>query len=546
MNFSTKIFSAIFLLSVIACAGISLEVFSFFKNEIETEFFSKYKSYGETIGSIFHQLEVATDLINKNAVLLLSKIEETNGIPNDDALGVLAKELGISGFYVIDKKGKFIRSSDLSIHLQKNSLFSYNNDYRLLLEGNSKIAKTPIIPSYPYDIPAKLTMIPNYNKTLILESSIHLEYISKILHQMIANDKNILSLGLYTPTGYELGSLTSSGQFSQGRRNIIKNLSPSYCSENKMIFNHKIPTMVEDCPECIQKGVSKDGKYFYNFIIEVSLTNLLSKVQEIKYTMLTIFIFTMLMNFIVANFLARKMVARLNRINTIANNIIQSNNLELQVNISGGDEIYKLATTFNSMIKSLNRAQKELITIERIKSKIDLAAQVAHDIRSPLAVMEIALASCALNIPKEEGMLLKESIHNVRDIARKLLDKYKNPHALAIPPRQSNEIKHLFLPTIIISVVEQKKLEWWRNPCKIKVIVNQKNNQSYIKASEIDIKRMLSNLLNNAYEALNNKRNISIKLSSFNKELRLYIRDCGVVFPQTKLKRCFGALVIKH
>ena len=217
MNFSTKIFIALLAITIISCSLVTLTVYSVFKKNIEIEFLNRYQVDGNIVANTFHQLEVSSDSANRNAVLILSEIEKHFGIPTDKELDVLSKKLGINGFYVVDKNGKFLRSSDIPVSLQHNSLFSYDPSYKRLIDGNLDIAITPIIPSYPYNVPAKLTMIPNHNKTLILESSTHLEYIEKILHQVIFSDKNIQSIGLYAPTGYELGSISSDGQFYQGR-----------------------------------------------------------------------------------------------------------------------------------------------------------------------------------------------------------------------------------------------------------------------------------------------------------------------------------------
>lgn len=110
MKFATKILLSILIIAISACIVVTISIYSIFKNDIELEFADRYHAYGKTIASTFHHLEMASELANKNALLLLSKIEAKRGIPSDKELDALAKKFGVNGFYIIDKSGKFIRS----------------------------------------------------------------------------------------------------------------------------------------------------------------------------------------------------------------------------------------------------------------------------------------------------------------------------------------------------------------------------------------------------------------------------------------------------
>ena len=197
MKHSTKIFFSIFLTTVVLASGITSAFYYVFQKQMINDYVDKYKSMGFIISNSFREMGTLSDRINSNAVLVLKEIQRYKGLPSNKELNSLAKQLGVQGFYAIDKSGKFIRSSDLPLRDQTNSLFDYCEGYRGLITGKSEFAVTPIIPSFPNNVPAKFVMIPNYDKSMILESGFHLQYIEETMHQVIEKDKNITSIGLF-------------------------------------------------------------------------------------------------------------------------------------------------------------------------------------------------------------------------------------------------------------------------------------------------------------------------------------------------------------
>ena len=57
----------------------------------------------------------------------------------------------------------------------------------------------------------------------------------------------------------------------------------------------------------------------------------------------------------------------------------------MRVPVQGGDEIGRLAETFNSMCASIRKGREDLIRQERISTIGRLSTSIIHDLRNPLA-----------------------------------------------------------------------------------------------------------------------------------------------------------------
>ena len=546
---------AIFLISMFTSLIVALSIYFLFEKSITSEFLNRYETHGNIVANALQHLETTADQINKNALFLLSNIEMAKGIPTNEALAKLAKKIGINAFYIIDKNGKFLRSSDISVAKQSNSLFSYDNDYKSLIYGKMEIASTPIIPSYPYDVPAKLTMVPNHNKTLILEACTYLQYISQILRQIIDGDNNIRSIGLYSPNGYELGFISSSGEFHQGKRNATDFFIGNKIMNDNIVFSIKIHASTKECPECFQKKVSNTKEYFYILKLQVSLIPLAKKNDILRIQIVMILIGILMFGLIFSKILSKKLVSRLEKINSTAYKIIKPGNLNLQVITQGRDEISHLAETFNKMIQALKTTQETLVESEKMRAIAKMAAQLAHDIRSPLAVMEITLLALSKNTSDAQRIMLSEAIQNVRDISNNLLERYRNDERNVSDSSivssealldDGNIPRPLLLSSLIENVISQKRQEWHDKPCFLKIIISSCSRGQWIIAAPNQIKRALSNLLNNAYEAIELERDIQIELTKIENKLQLKISDSGQGIPSDKIDAVLSGVSFKH
>lgn len=208
-------------------------------------------------------------------------------------------------------------------------------------------------------------------------------------------------------------------------------------------------------------------------------------------------------------------------------------------------EVHAIKNSFEKVLTDLRLEYQQRNKSEMKAALIDLTANVAHDVGSPLAVMEITLLSIVNDISTAQYAILAEAIQTMRNISSNLLSRYRESNS-------NDSIDHLNTPLpLLLShllklTISQKQLEWKNNPCELTLKIDDSANLTWINANPEDIKRMLSNLLNNAYESLNQYRNIEVSLKQVDFHLELKIQDSGVGIPIDKINDALNGMSSKH
>ena len=218
-------------------------------------------------------------------------------------------------------------------------------------------------------------------------------------------------------------------------------------------------------------------------------------------------------------------------------------------NINQIEENKKIGFLFNYLEKSISNLL--VLTEENIslrekfaneKGKIEIAKQVAHDIRSPLAALEMALPNTN-GLPEDIRIIFRNSINRIRDIANSLLNHSSQKKKLFDESikvnTSSEELTVTLLAPILESVISEKRMEF-RNNLNITIEFNQDSNTYgvFVCINISDFKRVVSNLINNSIEALNNIKNgkVLIQFSLVeNGNIKLVIVDNGKGIPSNIL-----------
>lgn len=197
-------------------------------------------------------------------------------------------------------------------------------------------------------------------------------------------------------------------------------------------------------------------------------------------------------------------------------------------------EIIYLQNKISDYIKKLNW-QRNIIEDNKIKESIfKVTTQVAHDIRSPLAALNILTTQNAV-ITEQSIILMRNAINRIRDIANDIVEKNRD---LRSSHMNIDDTSTQLLAAIIYPLVTEKRLQL-RSSSNINIVLelSSRNYGLFVRIKLSEFKRMLSNIIDNAIEAISGKGTILIRIHSNNDIVHLTISDNGNGMPSSVLKK---------
>lgn len=155
-----------------------------------------------------------------------------------------------------------------------------------------------------------------------------------------------------------------------------------------------------------------------------------------------------------------------------------------------------------------------------------ISKQMAHDVRSPLAALNISLDSESLS-KEERNLFIKMAISRINEISASLINT---------EPSSTNNLKLEYknLNSLINLILIEKKMQFGNE-----VSFEIKSAEIFLKTdvlvNEIEFLRVISNLINNAIEARSTK--IILDINTKGEYLQLIIRDNGIGINFKTLKK---------
>lgn len=156
--------------------------------------------------------------------------------------------------------------------------------------------------------------------------------------------------------------------------------------------------------------------------------------------------------------------------------------------------------------------------------------KLAHDIASPLTVMQLNIRFIKDKIPEKNLSMMQAAINQIREITHAALNK-------------GIRFSKIELAATVQQMISGKRYEWKEHPCVVEFTVE--NKKFDICANRSDIHRILSNILNNAYESLLENRNIFISLVETENHMVLCINDTGCGIPENKINSVLNGESLK-
>lgn len=205
------------------------------------------------------------------------------------------------------------------------------------------------------------------------------------------------------------------------------------------------------------------------------------------------------------------------------------------------NEIIQLEKTFDLYELEIINSREIIKKQSRLSALSEIAKQVSHDIRSPLSALNL-IAPTLAQIPEEKRLLIRSAVNRINDIANSLLEKSKisidDENKLKDSLNNSKTTEVLMLSSLIDSIVSEKRIQYKEN-IKVNIEFNQQNAYGlFISANGIEIKRVISNLINNSVEAFGeNYGKIEVDINSKENQVIVLVKDNGRGIPDFILRR---------
>jgi len=189
---------------------------------------------------------------------------------------------------------------------------------------------------------------------------------------------------------------------------------------------------------------------------------------------------------------------------------------------------------------------KELIASEAVaaqRSKLieqekfsTLARKVAHDISSPLSALKMMIPLCE-ELPEDKRISLNRATESIWDIANNLLNNFrpqKNPATSEIEPRQP-----LLVSDLLIQLLSEKKVEYSKRPVRFTTLIADDTQFAFIQCQPTEFRRAMSNLINNAVDALEDKADgvVTIHTLTYENRVVVEVADNGCGMPGIMIGR---------
>lgn len=210
---------------------------------------------------------------------------------------------------------------------------------------------------------------------------------------------------------------------------------------------------------------------------------------------------------------------------------VSDDNLETPIHLDTPDEIGDLADAFNQMIVELKEKRTRLVKAEKDAAWREMAQQISHDIKNTLTPIKLSVdllkqtsKSSTGSSPDKQQILqqtLKLIDNQVTNLQAIALDFYEFAGGRKTIPEKCD------LGGAMQAVLELNRA--WANDLGIVIPDNPGNSHPvYVKADPMKLHRVLTNIINNAFQAMPDGGFLSVSVRDHNGFGVLEIKDTGV------------------
>lgn len=273
---------------------------------------------------------------------------------------------------------------------------------------------------------------------------------------------------------------------------------------------------------------SENEKYWIRgIILDIEINNLTQKILTGAFIFLP---FLVIVSTYIGYFITKKAFYPVKKIQEIAQNISENNELSLRIGlVEGKDEISKLAKTIDEMLEKLERSF--------LKEK-QFTSDASHELRTPISVI-LAESEYIL----EHGQSLEEAKESMEVIHRQIKKMSALINQLLIFTRMDREkIKLTYEKIDVLKIIEELKID---NELEVKeknISIEIKNNlkDTFQNVDKILFIRAIQNIIQNGINYGKENGYIKIKLFENEKYFAIEFKDNGIGIKKENIEKIWN------
>jgi signal transduction histidine kinase len=188
----------------------------------------------------------------------------------------------------------------------------------------------------------------------------------------------------------------------------------------------------------------------------------------------------------------------------------------------------------NKQVIEKFRQQSTMAEIKAKQALINSAAQVSHDIRSPLAALNTVLRNLS-TIPEDQRILIRNAVRRINDIANNLLVEYRDESKETVTQKQN--VSPELISSLLNSLISEKSAQISEQNIELDLEIGPEAFGLFVLIDPVQFKRMISNLLNNAIEAITEQGEVTVRLEKHQGHARISLQDTGKGMPADVLDK---------
>ncbi|MCM2280910.1 MAG: HAMP domain-containing histidine kinase [Bdellovibrionaceae bacterium] len=194
-------------------------------------------------------------------------------------------------------------------------------------------------------------------------------------------------------------------------------------------------------------------------------------------------------------------------------------------------ELESVSSALRQFAEKIGDQKKRIAELSYAAAFGDLAKQVAHDIRSPLTVLN-TLAATVNDVPEEKRAIVRSATQRINDIANGLLADAKRSTSVRFeqPMPGSSDIGGA-----LRALLQEVKVKY-RGLDDIEICSDLSQGEgAYTSLSIVELSRIISNLISNSVEAIPGAGKVQVSIRGYKDRISVIVSDNGIGMPEDVL-----------